>query len=80
MEFVSIKPAIEATVFDLPNVVPITKVFIDKERYSNRIKTYTGDCFTEQEVTDLLTSAGFSKISRLEFESGLSQMTAQKIL
>lgn len=155
MEFVSIKPEIEATVFDLPNVVPITQQFIDKEGFTSRIKTYTGDyttddlpngydlvflsaiihsnslevnrdlikkcykslnnkgkiviqdwimnndrtqptsgaifainmlvgteagdCFTEEEVTDMLTVAGFKNISRLEFESGLSQVTAQKI-
>jgi SAM-dependent methyltransferase len=43
MEFVSRKPEIEATVFDLPNVVPITGKFIEKEGFSNRIKTHTGD-------------------------------------
>jgi hypothetical protein len=156
MEFVTIKPAIKATVFDLPNVVPITKQFIDIEGYSGRIKTFmgdytaddlpkgfdmaflsaiihsnsqevnqnlinkcfkslnnngkiiiqdwimnndrtqpasgaifainmlvgteAGDCFTEQEVSDMMTAAGFKNISRLEFESGLSQMIAQKIL
>ena len=155
MEFISKKPEIEATVFDLPNVVPITKKFIDKEGFSNRIKTYTGDytiadlpkgfdlaflsaiihsnsfeinqdlirkcfkvlnkngkiviqdwimnndrtqptsgaifainmlvgteagdCFTEKEVTEMLNAAGFINISRIEFESGLSQMIAQKI-
>jgi SAM-dependent methyltransferase len=155
MEFVSKKPEIEPTVFDLPNVVPITKKFIDKEGFSNKIKTqpgdYTtddlpegfdlvflsaiihsnpletnqvlikkcfnslnkngkiviqdwimnndrtkptsgavfalnmlvgteaGDCFTEQEVTEMLDRAGFKNISRTEFETGLSQMIAQKI-
>jgi len=154
MAFVTKKPEIEATVFDLPNVIPITKTFIDKEGFSQNIKTYTGDytkdvlpqgfdlvflsavihsnsletntalikkcykalqangkiviqdwimnndrtqptqgavfainmlvgtesgdCFTEQEVTEMLQAAGFKNISRLEFESGLSQMTAQK--
>jgi len=47
MEFVSIKPQIEATVFDLPNVIPITKEFIDKEGYSKKIKTFTGDYTTD---------------------------------
>jgi len=155
MEFVTKKPGIEATVFDLPNVVPITKKFIDKEGFTNRIKTYTGDyttddlpegfdlvflsaiihsnslavnrdlirkcfhalnnngkiviqdwimnkdrtqptsgaifainmlvgteagdCFTEMEVSEMLDAAGFKNISRIEFETGLSQMTAQKI-
>jgi SAM-dependent methyltransferase len=155
MEFVSRKPGLEATVFDLPNVVPITKKFIEKEGFSNRVKTYTGDyttddlprgfdlvflsaiihsnsletnqmlvkkcydalnnngriviqdwimnhdrtqpvsgavfainmlvgtesgdCFTESEVSEMLTRAGFINVTRLEFESGSSQMTAQKI-
>ena len=155
MEFVTKKPEIKATVFDLPNVLPITGTFIEKEGFSNKIKTYTGDyitdelpkgfdlvflsaiihsnsleinqnlirkcfnslnkdgkiviqdwimnnertqptsgaifainmlvgteagdCFTEQEVTDMLTNAGFGNVSRLEFESGLSQVIAQKI-
>jgi hypothetical protein len=154
MEFVSKKPEIEATVFDLPNVIPITNKFIEKEGFSGRIKTYTGDyttdalpkgfdlvflsaiihsnsletnqelikkcfgslnengmiviqdwimnndrtqptagaifainmlvgteagdCFTEQEVSEMLTAAGFKNISRFEFESGLSQVIARK--
>jgi SAM-dependent methyltransferase len=155
MEFVSRKHEVEATVFDLPNVVPITEKFIDKEGFTNKIKTHSGDytvddlpvgfdlvflsaiihsnplevnqnlvkkcfnslnangkiviqdwimnndrtqpaggaifainmlvgteagdCFTEQEVTEMLTTAGFKNISRIEFESGSSQMTGQKI-
>jgi len=155
MEFVTKKPEIKATVFDLPNVIPITAQFIEKEGFFNRIKTYTGDyttdelpqgfdlvflsaiihsnsldinqklitkcfkslhkggkiviqdwimndertqpasgaifainmlvgteagdCFTGQEVKEMLANAGFNNISRLEFESGLSQMVAQKI-
>jgi precorrin-6B methylase 2 len=154
MEFLRIKPQIEAAIFDLPNVIPITKKFIDKEGYSGKIKTFTGDytsdklpngydmiflsaiihsnsletnrdlikkcydslnlngkiviqdwimnndrtqptlgaifainmlvgteagdCFTEKEVTEMLNNAGFTSISRIEFESGLSQMVAQK--
>jgi len=155
MEFVSKKPDIEATIFDLPNVIPITKKFLDKEGFSDKIKTHSGDyttdklpegfdlvfmsaiihsnpletnrelikkcfvslnkngriiiqdwvmnndrtqplagavfainmlvgtesgdCFTEEEVTEMLTGAGFKKISRIEFESGLSQIIAYKI-
>lgn len=155
MEFVSKKSGIEATVFDLPNVIPITKKFIAKEGFSDKIKTRTGDytkddlpkgfdlvflsaiihsnsletnkdlikkcfdslnrngriviqdwvmnndrtqpasgaifainmlvgteagdCFTEQEVTEMLKLAGFKNISRIEFETGLSQMVAQKV-
>jgi len=155
MEFVSKNPEIKATVFDLPNVVPITKQFLNKESFSDKIQTHAGDytkddlpegfdlvflsaiihsnsfeinrdlirkcfnalnkngkiviqdwimnndrtepmsgaifainmlvgteagdCFTEQEVTELLNVAGFKNISRIEFESGLSQVSAQKI-
>jgi cyclopropane fatty-acyl-phospholipid synthase-like methyltransferase len=155
MEFVSKKPDIEAIVFDLPNVIPITKKFIEKEGFSDKIKTHTGNyttddlpkgfdlvflsavihsnsleinqglikkcfnslnkngriviqdwimnndrtkpasgaifainmlvgteagnCFTEQEVTEMLNAARFKNISKIEFETGLSQMTAQKI-
>jgi SAM-dependent methyltransferase/predicted transcriptional regulator len=154
MEFVSRKPGIEATVFDLPRVVPITKKFLEKEGFSDKIRTcagdYTkddlpegfdmvflsaiihsnsldvnqdlirkcfgslnkngkiiiqdwimnndrtqptpgavfavnmlvgteaGDCFTEPEVTEMLVAAGFKDISRTEFETGYSQMTAYK--
>jgi len=155
MEFISRKPDMEATVFDLPNVIPITNRFVDKAGFSGKIKTYTGDytsdelptgfdlvflsaiihsnslevnqdlikkcfaalnengriiiqdwimnndrtqptsgaifainmlvgteagdCFTEQEVTEILTAAGFKNSSRIEFESGLSQMIAEKV-
>jgi hypothetical protein len=33
MEFISKKPGIEATVFDLPNVIPITKKFLDRNSF-----------------------------------------------
>jgi len=155
MEFIRKKFGIEATVFDLPNVVHITQHFIDQEGFSGKIKTVTGDyiqddlptgfdlvflsavihsnsmgvnrdlikkcyhslnkngriliqdwimnndrtqptsgaifainmlvgtesgdCFTELEVTNMLLAAGFSNITRIESETGLSQMTAQKV-
>ena len=155
MEFISRKPDLKATVFDLPNVVPITKGFIEKENFTDKIRTYSGDytaddlptgfdlvflsaiihsnslavnqglikkcflslnkngriiiqdwimnndrtqptsgaifainmlvgteagdCFTEQEVTEMLTNGGFTTISRIEFDSGLSQVIAQKV-
>ncbi|MDP4238688.1 MAG: methyltransferase [Bacteroidota bacterium] len=155
MEFVSRKPEMEATVFDLPNVVPITREFIDREGFSGKIKTETGDyttdelphgfdlvflsaiihsnslevnrdllkkcyralnndgkiiiqdwimnddrtqptagaifainmlvgteagdCFTRLEVSEMLADAGFKNSSNIAFESGLSQVTAQKV-
>ena len=47
MAFVSRKPDIEATVFDLSNVVPITRQFLEKEGYAGRIKTHAGDYTTD---------------------------------
>jgi SAM-dependent methyltransferase len=155
MGFISKKSDIEPVVFDLPNVIPITRQFIEKEGFEGRIKTiegdYTiddlpegfdlaflsavihsnsleinkelvrkcykalnangriiiqdwimnndrtqplsgaifainmlvgteaGDCYSEQEVTEMLIAAGFTNISRIEFETGLSQVSAQKI-
>jgi SAM-dependent methyltransferase len=155
MEFVSKKPGIEATVFDLSNVVHLTKKYLDLEGFSARIKTHAGDyttddlpkgfdlvflsaiihsnsletnrllikkcykslnkkgkiiiqdwmmnndrtqpvqgaifainmlvgteagdCFTEQEVKEMLKGAGFKNISRNQFDTGLSQMIAQKL-
>ena len=155
MAFLSLNPEMDATVFDLPNVVPITRQFIEKDGFSDKIKlctgdytidelpcgfdllflsaiihsnslevnkdlirkcykalngngkiiiqdwimnndrtqpaagaifainmlvgTEAGDCFTEQEVIEMLKDAGFVNISRFEFESGLSQLIAQKI-
>jgi SAM-dependent methyltransferase len=43
------------------------------------VGTEAGNCFTEQEVTEMLNAARFKNISKIEFETGLSQMTAQKI-
>lgn len=43
------------------------------------VGTEAGDCYTEQEVIEMLNNAGFKNISRLEFETGLSQLIAQKI-
>jgi len=43
MEFIKQKENIKATVFDLPNVTPITKSYIEKEGFSGNIDTYKGD-------------------------------------
>lgn len=43
------------------------------------VGTEAGDCYTEQEVSEMLDRAGFKNISRLVFDTGLSQMMAQKI-
>src|ERR1035437_2323190 len=105
MEFVTKKPEVETTVFDLPNVVPITKKCFNSLNKNGKIViqdwimnddrtqpvsgaifainmlvgTEAGDCFTEQEVIEMLNTSGFKNVSRIEFETGLSQMIAQKI-
>jgi SAM-dependent methyltransferase len=155
MALLSLKPDARATVFDLPNVVPITMKYIESEGYSGKIDTckgdYTedelpegfdlvflsavihsnsydtnqqliskcfkalnnngriviqdwimnndrteplagavfsinmlvgtedGDCYSLSEVTRMLQTAGFSKIKRQIFESGLSQISAAKV-
>jgi precorrin-6B methylase 2 len=43
MAFVKAKPDIQATVFDLPNVAPITRGYIEQEGFSNNVKIQTGD-------------------------------------
>ncbi len=47
MEFINKKSEVEPTVFDLPNVIPITKGFIEREGFSGKIKTFEGDYTTD---------------------------------
>ena len=48
MAFVRAKEGISATVFDLPNVIPLTKKYIEAEGLSDRIETATGDYTTDE--------------------------------
>jgi cyclopropane fatty-acyl-phospholipid synthase-like methyltransferase len=43
MAFAKAKPNINASVFDLPNVIPITHRYIEKEGLTGKIKTIVGD-------------------------------------
>ena len=43
MAFVKARPNINAVVFDLPNVVPLTCRYIEKEGLTHKINTVTGD-------------------------------------
>ena len=43
MAFVKARPNINAAVFDLPNVIPITHRYIEKEGLTGKIKTIVGD-------------------------------------
>src|SRR5690554_4971394 len=51
MEFLNRKPDIKAVVFDLPNVLPVSKQIVDAEGYSNRIDHHEGD-FTTDDLPD----------------------------
>jgi SAM-dependent methyltransferase len=43
MAFVKARSNINAAVFDLPNVIPITRGYIEKEGLADKIKTIEGD-------------------------------------
>ncbi len=47
MALLNRKPELKATIFDLPNVVPISKKIIEKEGYSDKIEHYIGDYTTD---------------------------------
>jgi SAM-dependent methyltransferase len=49
MAFLERKPELKTAVFDLPNVLPISKDIIKEEGYEDRIKHYEGD-FTKDEI------------------------------
>jgi ubiquinone/menaquinone biosynthesis C-methylase UbiE len=43
MEFKNAKPSMKVTVFDLPNVVPITKKYLREDGFANKIEVLEGD-------------------------------------
>ena len=48
MAFVRAREGINATVFDLPNVIPLTRKYIDQEQLSAKVKTAIGDYHTSE--------------------------------
>lgn len=48
MAFIDRKPGLKAAIFDLPNVVPISKEIVEEEGYTSRIEHYTGDYNTDE--------------------------------
>ncbi len=154
MEFLNRKPGLKTAIFDLPNVIPISKKIVEEEGYTGRIEHYTGDytvdelpkgfdliflsaiihsnsyatnenlvrkcynslntggkiiiqdwimneektepfqgaifsinmlvgveggdCYSENEVSTWMKNAGFTDISKVTLESGLSQVTGIK--
>lgn len=49
MEFINRKPGLKTTIFDLPNVIPISKKIIENEGFSGKIEHYSGD-YTSDEL------------------------------
>lgn len=48
MAFINKKPGLKTTIFDLPNVIPISKRIIEKEGFSGKIEHYEGDYTTDE--------------------------------
>ena len=48
MAFLNRKPELRTAVFDLPEVIPISKKIIDKEGFSGRIEHYKGNYTTDE--------------------------------
>ncbi len=48
MAFARANPGISAVVFDLPNVVPLTRSYVEKEGLSARVSTAAGDYLTDE--------------------------------
>jgi SAM-dependent methyltransferase len=61
MELLTREPGARATVFDLPNVVPITREFIEKEGFSGKIDTCTGD-YTKDDLPEGFDMAFLSAV------------------
>ncbi len=48
MEFINRKPGLKTAIFDLPNVIPISKKIIEREGYSDKIAHHSGDYTTDE--------------------------------
>jgi 2-polyprenyl-3-methyl-5-hydroxy-6-metoxy-1,4-benzoquinol methylase len=47
-EFIRENPAIRGTIFDLPNVIPITRKYITREGFSDSVSTIAGDYLKDE--------------------------------
>jgi len=45
---ISQNPSLKAVVFDLPNVIPITKRYIENEGFKDKVETISGDYFKDK--------------------------------
>lgn len=73
MEFINRKPGLKATVFDLPNVVPISKKIVEKEGFAGKIEYHTGDYTVDElpEGNDLIFLSAIIHSNSYETNQGL---------
>jgi SAM-dependent methyltransferase len=73
MEFLRRKPGLKATVFDLPNVVPISKKIVEKEGFAGKIEHHTGDYTVDElpEGNDLIFLSAIIHSNSYETNEGL---------
>ncbi len=75
MAFLSRKPELKTAVFDLPNVIPISKKIIESEGFTSKIDHYTGD-YTKDELPtgfDLIFLSSIIHINSFEMNQELVQ-------
>jgi predicted O-methyltransferase YrrM len=49
---ITLNPELKATIFDLPNVIKLTKLYIEKEGFKNKVGTVEGDYLKDELGTD----------------------------
>lgn len=81
MAFIRKKDTIKATVFDLPNVTPITRSYIEKEGFSGKIETYDGDYNTDDIPSgyDLIYMSAIIHANSFEENKKLVRKCAQSL-
>jgi SAM-dependent methyltransferase len=53
MAFLNRKPELKTAIFDLPNVIPISKKIIEREGFTDKIEHHTGDYTTDELPKDV---------------------------
>ncbi len=81
MAFIDKKADIKATVFDLPNVLPTSKKYIEKEGYTNKIRAVEGNYLTDNfpEKYDLILLSAIIHINSLEENKELIKKCANSL-
>lgn len=81
MEFIRTNPQMTATVFDLPNVVPITQKYIEKYGFKEKIDTAAGNYLTDPfpKNYDVILLSAIVHINSFEENRQLIQKAAQSL-